>query len=193
MRTVFLDRDGVINENRADHVKSWAEFAFVPGALQALRRLNQAGIQAFIVTNQAIVNRGVVTRDIVDKINGEMLREVERSGGKITAVAYCPHRPDEKCGCRKPQPGLLLALSREHQVDLTQSVIIGDALGDVDAGLSAGCRAILVLTGRGSEQLAQARRMGKNGFTVVQDLVAAVDLLLQSEAAVLVEAVGGVH
>src|SRR3984893_14496865 len=92
---VFLDRDGVINENRADHVKCWSEFRFLPGVPDAIRRLTQAGCLVFVISNQAIVNRGLVTHDMVEAVNGLMLREVLRSGGRIQAVAYCPHLPDE--------------------------------------------------------------------------------------------------
>lgn len=178
MKTVFLDRDGVINENRPDHVKSWAEFCFLPGAPEAVARLTRAGLQAFVVTNQAIVNRGVVSRDTIDAINDRMVREIAYRGGRIEAVAYCPHRPDEHCQCRKPQPGLLLGLARQYELDLSESVLIGDALGDVEAALAVGCRAILVLTGRGPEQLELAQAAGRSDFRVASDLDAAIELLL---------------
>ena len=178
---VFLDRDGVINENRADHVKCWAEFRFLPGAPDAIARLSRAGVRIFVITNQAIINRGMVSREAVDQINSQMAAEVERHGGRIDAIAYCPHRPEEGCGCRKPQPGLLLDLARRHGLDLRATVVIGDALSDVEAGIAAGCRAILVLTGRGPEQL--ARTDGRNGFAVASDLSAAVELLLGGQPA----------
>jgi D-glycero-D-manno-heptose 1,7-bisphosphate phosphatase len=111
MKAVVIDRDGVINENRPDHVKSWAEFRFLPGARGAVARLAEAGLPAFVITNQAIVNRGLVARKTVDAINDRMAREIERQGGHIDAVAYCPHRPEEGCRCRKPHPGLLLDLA----------------------------------------------------------------------------------
>lgn len=176
---VFLDRDGVINENRSDHVKSWDEFRFLPGAPEAVARLARAGLRVFIVTNQAIVNRGIVSRDTVDLINQRMVGEIERRGGRIEAVAFCPHRPEERCGCRKPEPGLLTGLARRHQFDPCRSVMIGDALNDVSAGLAAGCQPILVLTGRGSDELTLARRRGQGGFRVAADLEAAVDLVLR--------------
>lgn len=179
MTTVFLDRDGVINENRADHVKSWSEFQFVPGAPEAIAQLAQAGIKTFVVTNQAIVNRGVVSSEALDAINREMVRQIEQSGGRIEDVVYCPHRPEEHCRCRKPAPGLLLTLAQRHGLDLRDSVIIGDALNDVEAGLAAGCTAILVLTGRGIEQLELARQAGRTGFLVARDLAAAVNLLMR--------------
>jgi D-glycero-D-manno-heptose 1,7-bisphosphate phosphatase len=188
MRAVFIDRDGVINENRPDHVKSWAEFRFLPGALEAVARLARAGLPAFVITNQAIVNRGLVAPETVDQINSRMAREIEARGGRIDAVAYCPHRPEEGCDCRKPRPGLLLDLAERFGIDLEESVFIGDALSDVEAGQACGCGTILVLTGRGREQLAEAQAAGRNGFRVADDLASAVDLLLKAPARVPVAA-----
>jgi D-glycero-D-manno-heptose 1,7-bisphosphate phosphatase len=179
MRAVFLDRDGVINENRADHVKDWSEFRFLPGAPEAIVRLSRAGVGVFIISNQAIVNRGMVSRTTVEAVNRRMIREIERRGGRVSGVAYCPHRPDERCTCRKPRPGLLLRLARHHGLDLREAVVIGDALTDIEAGQAAGCRTILVLTGRGREQLALAEAAGRNGFSVAPDLGAAIDAMLR--------------
>jgi D-glycero-D-manno-heptose 1,7-bisphosphate phosphatase len=178
VRAIFLDRDGVINENRRDHVKEWSEFRFLPGAIEAVARLSRAGIAVFVITNQAIVNRGLVSRHTVDAINARMAGEIARRGGRIEAIAYCPHRPDEECACRKPRPGLLLELARRYRLDLSRAVMVGDALTDIDAGLAAGCQAILVLTGRGSEELARARTAGRNGFRVAADLNGVADLVL---------------
>jgi len=111
-----------------------------------------------------------------------MIDEIALHGGRIEAVAYCPHRPDENCVCRKPQPGLLVSLAHEYGVNLNDSVLIGDALGDVEAALAAGCRAILVLTGRGAEQLKLALEAGRTGFDVATDLNEAIELLLQETA-----------
>lgn len=178
VRAVFLDRDGVINENRVDHVKSWDEFHFLPGAPEAVARLACAGLKVFVVTNQAVVNRGIVTYEMIHAINARMIRELEKRGGRIDAVAFCPHRPDERCGCRKPEPGLLIGLARRHGLQLHDCVIIGDALNDVEAGIAAGCRAILVLTGRGMDQLALAQKSGCTGFDIATDLGAAVERIV---------------
>lgn len=183
MTAIFLDRDGVINENRADHVKSWAEFRFLPGAVDAVVRLSRAGLRVFVITNQAIVNRGLVPKATVDAVNEAMVRQIRARGGRIEAVAYCPHRPDEGCPCRKPRPGLIEGLAQRHAVDLSGSVVVGDALADVDAAQAAGCQAILVLTGRGREQLDLARQAGRNGFQVANDLAAATELLLGQRTA----------
>jgi D-glycero-D-manno-heptose 1,7-bisphosphate phosphatase len=181
---VFLDRDGVINENRTDHVKSWSEFQFVPGALDAIARFTHAGVRVFVITNQAIINRGLVSPDSVDFLNRRMVQEIEKHGGRVEAVAYCPHRPDEECFCRKPQPGLISSLALHHGVDLGQAVTIGDALSDIEAGLAAGCRAILVLTGRGRDQLARAVSLGHSNFHVATDLSEAAEQLLGRATAV---------
>jgi len=178
MRAVFLDRDGVINENRADHVKSWAELRFLPGAIEAIARLARADVRVFVITNQAIVNRGVVSREVVEEINARMVREIEAGGGRIADIAYCPHRPDERCWCRKPQPGLLVDLARTHGVDLTDSVLIGDAMTDIQAGHAAGCETVLVLTGRGRDQLPLIAASGHDELTIAADLEDAVSLLL---------------
>jgi D-glycero-D-manno-heptose 1,7-bisphosphate phosphatase len=176
---VFLDRDGVINENRGDHVKCWAEFSFVPGALEAIAALTRDGFRLFVVTNQAVVGRGVTAPSMVQEVHERMVRAIERHGGRIEAVAYCPHRPEDACGCRKPQPGLLLGLAERYGLDLAESVVVGDALSDLDAARDAGCRGVLVLTGRGRAQLEQARREGRRDLEVAADL-GAVALLLRA-------------
>jgi D-glycero-D-manno-heptose 1,7-bisphosphate phosphatase len=183
LSAVFLDRDGVLNENRSEHVKTWREFRFLPGAPEAVARLSRAGIRVFVVTNQAVINRGLVSRKSIDSLNKRMLRELRRRGATVEALAYCPHRPDEGCACRKPRAGLLLELAERHVVDLSAAAMIGDALTDIEAGQTAGCRTVLVLTGRGREELQRAQALGKQGFLIAPDLAAATELLLRSETA----------
>lgn len=179
---IFLDRDGVINENRTDHVKSWAEFRFLPGAPEAVARLSRAGLRIFVVTNQAVVNRGLVSDGTVGAVNHRMVRELRRHGGRIEAVACCPHRPEERCTCRKPRPGLLLALALRYGVDLQAAAVVGDALTDIQAGQAAGCHTVLVLTGRGHHELQRAASSGANGFMVAPDLHGVADLFVTCEA-----------
>lgn len=147
-RNVFLDRDGVINENRADHVKSWDEFRWLPGALEGLRLLTEHGFRIFIVTNQAAVNRGLMTHSTLAEIHQRLISIAASHGATITGLRFCPHRPEEDCGCRKPRPGMLLDLAGEYQVDLSTAYMIGDAPSDIAAGRAAGCRTVLVLSGR---------------------------------------------
>jgi len=179
VRTVFLDRDGVINRNRPDHVKSWAEFEFLPGALDALAELRRRGYRTIVVTNQAGINRGLLTKEAVEEIDNRMIEEVARRGGCIEAVLYCPHRPEEACGCRKPRPGLLLRAQQEFGVDLGRAHLIGDYWTDIAAAVAVGCEPILVLTGRGRE----ACRLLGGRYPVVRDLRAAVNWILQREMA----------
>lgn len=176
-RDIFLDRDGVINENRADHVKGWHEFRFLPGALEALRLLTERRYRIFIVTNQAAVNRGLLSHQTLATIHAHMVGVAEAHGAHIAGIRYCPHRPDEACLCRKPQPGMLLSLAAERQIDLAQTYFIGDALTDLAAGQAAGCRTILVLTGRGSEQLGRPERPHHRPRHVAQNLLDAVQWL----------------
>ena len=181
IRAIFLDRDGVIGENRSDHVKSWEEFRFLPGVLDALRWLRVAGFHTFVVTNQAIVNRGVASARVIEDIHARMSFSVARHGGQIDDVRYCPHDYGENCECRKPRAGMLLQLADQWRVDLSQSYMIGDACSDIAAGRAANCRSIMVRTGRGVEQasLPEARRHPADH--IAADLAAAVTWLLQEE------------
>lgn len=153
IRAIFLDRDGVIGENRHDHVKSWDEFSFLPGVFEAFRALQQAGWPTFVVTNQAIVNRGMVQPRVIDEIHERMVRAIVHHGGEIGDIRYCPHDSHEQCGCRKPRAGMLFDLARQWRIDLAGSYMIGDAWSDIAAGFEAGCRTVLVRSGRGADQL----------------------------------------
>ncbi len=177
-RAIFLDRDGVLNENRRDYVKSWQEIVFLPRVFEALRELARRNWLVLVVTNQSAINRGLVSQASVDDIHRRMLDSIERRGGRIEAVLYCPHRPEENCDCRKPRAGLLLQAAEQFNIDLSRSYLIGDALSDIIAGLGAGCRPILVLTGRGREELVRLRTGGHGGYRVAADLWEAVDVII---------------
>ncbi len=155
--TVFVDRDGVINHNRSDHVLFWKDFTFEDGAIEALRLLNLAGYEVVVITNQAAIERGLVTAAEVDYLHSQMIEAIEEGGGRVKSVLYCPHRPEVGCFCRKPQPGMLFQAADRFQVKLHQSWLIGDHLTDIQAGLAAGCKALLVLTGRGQIALEAIR------------------------------------
>lgn len=176
---VFLDRDGVINENHHDYVKSWAEFAFLPNVFEPLQRLAQSQFAIVIISNQSAIGRGLTSVAAVEDINRQMVAEVARRGGRIDGLYYCPHRPDENCTCRKPRPGLLQRAAAHLNLDLARSFLIGDAVSDVEAALNAGCHPILVLTGRGREQLALLPPAVRARCHVSSDLAAAVDYVLQ--------------
>lgn len=181
MRVVFLDRDGVVNENRSDHVKSWDEFVFIPGALEALRRLRQAGWCTIVITNQAIINRGTVARSVVNDINRQMVKTIAHHGGWVHGVFYCPHRPEENCTCRKPAPGLLLQAANRMNLQLDQCYLVGDALTDIQAGYAVGCQCALVKTGRGRNQLHEVDLSQYPPFHITSDISTAVEWLLHRE------------
>jgi len=179
---VFIDRDGVICRNRDDHVKSWEEFEFLPGVLGTLVRLAQSDLCIVVVTNQAIVNRHLVSGATVTEIHERMVEMIRAAGGRIDRVMCCPHRPDEGCGCRKPKPGLLLDAARELGINLAQSYLVGDAKSDMGAGRAAGCGyRYLVLTGRGKRQLIRCWLDGEHGFRVAADLHSAARAILSHE------------
>jgi D-glycero-D-manno-heptose 1,7-bisphosphate phosphatase len=181
MRAIFLDRDGVICENRPDHIKSWAEFKFLPQAKTGLAALSRLGLPIVIVTNQSVINRGLATVSAVEEIHQRMVAEIEAYGGRIDRVVYCPHRPDEKCDCRKPEPGMLLRVAVEMGIDLAQSYLIGDAVTDLIAGNRVGCCTFLVLTGRGKHQTLSALSSVAGEFSVTPDLLAATTQILEAE------------
>ena len=170
---VFVDRDGVIVRNRNDYVKSWDEVEVIPGAVEALARLSKSGHRVFVVTNQSAVSRGLISRAGLDDIHERISGMVESMGGRIEAFLVCPHHPDENCGCRKPNPGLLMEARDRYGVDLTRTVLIGDHETDLEAAASAGVDAILVLSGR-------ARTVPINASVrhVAHDLRSATEYLL---------------
>jgi D-glycero-D-manno-heptose 1,7-bisphosphate phosphatase len=180
-RAVFIDRDGVICENRSDYVKSWEEFTFLPGTLDALTHLASSPFHIVIITNQSVINRHLTTPEAVDSIHTHMLQAITERGGRVDAIYTCPHRPDEHCTCRKPKPGLLLRAAADAAIDLGRSYLIGDAEADIEAGLSVGCRCYLALTGRGHQQLAHWSKPEVDDFTVVPDLSWAVAEILHRE------------
>lgn len=181
MRAIFLDRDGVICENRSDYVKSWREFKFLPGAKQSLAALRYLGLPIIVVTNQSAIGRGVVAAGVVDDIHQRMVTEIQAYGGDITHVYCCPHHPEAGCDCRKPQPGMLSQAARELGIDLSQSYMVGDASTDVMAGQRAGCHSILVLTGRGLQQLTPSLASAKKQFTITQSLMQAAGHIYRLE------------
>jgi D-glycero-D-manno-heptose 1,7-bisphosphate phosphatase len=151
---IFLDRDGVLIENRSDYVRDWSHVKIYPEAVRALTLSPIKNYKIVIVTNQSAVGRGIISIETANEINDRLIKLIGNKGGQVNAVYMCPHKPDDNCSCRKPKPGLLLRASQELSLDLTRSWMIGDAWTDVLAGQAAGVRqAILVKTGRGKEQL----------------------------------------
>jgi D-glycero-D-manno-heptose 1,7-bisphosphate phosphatase len=181
MRAIFLDRDGVICENRSDYVKSWSEFQFLPGAQQSLAALSRLGLPIIVITNQSAIGRGIISANTVEDIHQRMVAEIAAYGGRIDRVIYCPHHPEEKCHCRKPQPGMLLKVAKEMGIDLTRSYLIGDAVTDLLAAQQVGCQSFLVLTGRGFQQLISALCLVDRQFTIIHNLMGAMNYILRAE------------
>jgi D-glycero-D-manno-heptose 1,7-bisphosphate phosphatase len=173
---IFLDRDGTINVERSDYVKSNREFVLLPGALESLGRLATLTVPIIIVTNQSVIGRGIVSRTEIDAIHETMQSLVRAAGGRIDAVYLCPHHPEARCTCRKPRPGLLLAAAADHQLDLTRCVLIGDSVTDLEAARAVGCRPVMVRTGRQAQALARLAEADET-VVLVDDLTKAVDLL----------------
>lgn len=172
---VFLDRDGVIIENPPSYVLSWDDVSILPGALDALRELHSRGLKIVIVTNQSVIGRGMISYDQAQSINQQLIEVIEKSGGHIEGLFMCPHAPDDQCDCRKPKPGLLLDAARGLDLDLSRSVMIGDALSDILAGQAAGVKQnILLLTGRGKDQARLTAVTPMEPYLVYKDLKAAV-------------------
>jgi D-glycero-D-manno-heptose 1,7-bisphosphate phosphatase len=178
-RAVFLDRDGTINVEK-EYLYQTADFEFIPGAQEAIRLLNQAGIMVVVVTNQSGVARGYYTEDDVENLHRHIAAELEKSGAHVDVWLYCPHHPDGRgsyalpCDCRKPSPGMLQEAARRYDIDLEHSTMIGDKQADIEAGKAVGCRTILVRTGYGSKE----EQHIASQTVVCDDLLSAVTSLL---------------
>ena len=172
---LFLDRDGVIIENRLNYVRSWQDVEIYPQAISALARIATAPYRILIVTNQSAVGRGIISLDEAWDINNRLIKVIVMSGGRIDGVYMCPHAPQDGCSCRKPKPGLLLQAEQEHKLDMSKSILIGDALTDLLAGQSSSVRNLaLVRTGRGASQAHHAQREELAPFPVFEDLTEAL-------------------
>lgn len=179
MKLVILDRDGVINQDSDVYIKSPEEWQPIPGSLQAIARLNNAGWMVTVATNQSGIGRGLFDHDQLALIHQKMTRELAAVGARIEAIAYCPHLPDQGCPCRKPRAGLLESLARRFGVTLTGVPVIGDALRDMQAAMAVGARPLLVSTGKGERTLA-THGVELNHVEQFPDLCAAVDALLHT-------------
>lgn len=177
---VFLDRDGVIIENRPDYVKSWSEVRFLQGAPAAMKRLAASPWAIVVVSNQGVVGRGLLDEEVAWQLQRQIVAEIVAQGGRIDASYLCPHHPQAGCDCRKPAPGMLLRAAADLDLDLSRSWLIGDALSDLEAARAAGARAILVRTGRGAQQQSLVSESTGSFALVVADLAAAVERILSS-------------
>jgi len=145
-KAFFLDRDGVINKNRNDYVKKIDEVEILPYVPEAIRLLNMADILVIIITNQSAINRGIVTIKILDEIHHFLKNELSKYNAKIDGIYFCPHRPDELCNCRKPKPGLIFRAANDLDINLSNSVMIGNSESDLQAAKKAGIKPVLMET-----------------------------------------------
>lgn len=174
---VILDRDGVINVDSDEYIKSAEEWVPLPGSLEAIARLNHAGILVTVASNQSGVGRGLFSLDALNQMHGKFRQALARVGGHVDGIFFCPHAPADHCRCRKPAPGLLRAISLRFSVALNGIPVIGDSKRDLDAALAVGARPLLVLTGKGQRSLERHPELG--AFGVYPDLAGAVDALLE--------------
>jgi D-glycero-D-manno-heptose 1,7-bisphosphate phosphatase len=171
MKLVILDRDGVINHDSGQYIKSPEEWKPIAGSLEAIARFTQAGYQVVVATNQSGLGRGLFDMAALNAMHDKMHKAVNQLGGRIDAVFFCPHAQDAGCTCRKPQPGMLLEIGERFNVALTGVPAIGDSLRDLQAASAAGARPILVLTGKGKQTL-EAGGLPE-GTEIHEDLAAA--------------------
>lgn len=175
---VFLDRDGVINQDSDYFVKSWEEFHILPGALEALRLLHEAGCEVYIATNQAGVARGLYSRRTLLDMHLRLRLVVAQAGGRIHGLAYCPHGPEDGCACRKPRPGLLQKLAAKYGLNPRRSVMVGDSDKDLEAGHAVGCRTIFLHTRPPDRAVAHLQRCPVKPDYEARNLLEAVPIIL---------------
>jgi D-glycero-D-manno-heptose 1,7-bisphosphate phosphatase len=176
MSLIILDRDGVINHDSDDFIKSPTEWEPIEGSLEAIARLNYAGYRVVVITNQSGIARGLLDVETLNRIHSKMRRMLSQVGGKIEAILFCPHGPDDDCSCRKPHDGSFSELAHRLRIKLDNVPAIGDSLRDIQAAQSAGAAPILVRTGKGERTLEQGI---PDGVPVYDDLAAAVTAILE--------------
>lgn len=176
MKLIVLDRDGVINEDSPDFIKSPDEWLPIVGSIEAIARLTRAQYHVVVFTNQSGVGRGLFSLDTLNDIHAKMHRLVAEQGGRIDAIYYCPHAPDEGCDCRKPKAGMLVDISRRLRIDLTDVPVVGDSLRDLQSAQKVGARAILVRSGKGAA--VEKAGVGLTDVPVYDTLLEVVDHLL---------------
>lgn len=180
MPIIILDRDGVINYDSVEYIKSPDEWLPIPGSLDAIAQLNRSGFRVLIVTNQSGIARGYYDIDTLDLIHEKMMQELASVGGYIEEIFFCPHHPDELCSCRKPQPGMLFQIAEKYPINLQETFFIGDSIGDIRAAQTAGCMPILVLTGNGEHTLAKYPEL--MSIPNFPDLARAVEYVLSQQS-----------
>lgn len=184
-KSVFLDRDGTINEDPG-YLSKIEQFIFLPQALEALKALQEAGFALVVITNQSGIARGYFTVEDLDKVHNHMEELLSQAGIKLGGIYYCPHHPEkglpeyvQQCSCRKPGIALLQKAAEELNLDLVQSYMVGDKLSDIGAGQQAGCKTVLVLTGEGKKTLAKKANWQYQPTEVAANLYQAAQWILE--------------
>ncbi len=174
---VILDRDGVINADSDDYIKSAQEWVPLPGSLEAITRLNRAGIAVAVASNQSGIGRGLFGIDALNEMHAKLQGSLARVGGHVDGIFFCPHTPEDGCECRKPAAGLLLQIAQRFHIALDQVPVIGDSKRDADAALAVGAQAIMVKSGKGERNF--RRYPALHSLPWFDDLAAAVAYLLE--------------
>jgi len=178
-KLIVLDRDGVINHDSDQFIKSPEEWRPIPGSVEAIARLNHAGYRVVVATNQSGIGRGLFDMGMLNTIHEKMYKALAQAGGRLDAVFFCPHTADSKCECRKPKPGMLVEIGKRFNAELTGVPCIGDSLRDLAAADAVGAQPMLVLTGKGEKTLRDGN-FPKN-TVIFPDLAFAVSALLAAE------------
>ena len=179
MKLIVLDRDGVINYDSDDYIKSVDEWIPLPGSLEAIARLNQAGYTVAVATNQSGIARGYYDLDALQAMHKKMRAGLEDLGGEVGMIAYCPHGPDDTCDCRKPLPGMLNQIAAHYGVSMESVPVVGDSLRDLEAAMAVGAHPVLVRTGKGERTLAKGGL--PDDLEIYDDLAQYVDQFLSGE------------
>lgn len=166
---IILDRDGVINHDSHEYIKTPDEWIELPGSIEAIAQLKQRGHQVVVATNQSGIARNYFDYPTLDAMHAKMKAALARFGAELDGIFFCPHHPDDGCGCRKPKPGLLEAIGAQFAADLTQAVMVGDSWRDLQAGMAVGAQPVLVRTGNG-ETTIKEQADNLHAIKIVDDL-----------------------
>lgn len=185
MKVIFIDRDGVINKDPGgwtthNYVTNWKDFHFLPGSLDALKLLNRNNIRTIVISNQAGVSKGYFSKEMLDAVNSKMLNEVNKNGGKIEESFYCIHKDEDNCSCRKPKSGLLEKAAAKYGVDFKDTFFLGDSEADIGAGKMVGCKTVLLLSGKTSQQ--EMKKWKVKADYIFANLLEAVKWILAKES-----------
>ncbi len=182
-KVVFLDRDGTINRDSSDYVKSREEFEFLPGSLEAIKKLTVNGFVNIVITNQSAVPRNLISLNELESVHNMLTKTVALNGGEIKDIFYCPHMPEDGCDCRKPEPGLIYQAREKYAIDLTAAVMVGDSAKDIECARRAGCgRAVLVKSGQDDDVEAELKFRRIRVDFVAKDLHDAAEWILKSHS-----------